>query len=103
MSEQGGSARKILGRDARQRSFARGSRQVQEPTEPVDASPAKGRREGKKRITVDLPIPEHKFLRDYAYDNEIDGMKVMRALLQEMQENPDLDERIRGRLARGID
>lgn len=99
MSEQGGSARKILGRDARQRSLARGSRQVQETTGPEDVPPAKSRREGKKRITVDLPIPEHKFLRDFAYDSEADGMKVVRALLQELRDDPELAERLRERLA----
>lgn len=97
MSEKGGSARKILGRDARQRSLTRGSRQVQETTGPADSSPAKGR-ERKKRITVDLPIPEHKFLRDFAYDNDTDGMRVVRALLLELAEDPDLSERVRRRL-----
>lgn len=99
MNEQGGSARKILGRDARQRSLARGSRQVQETMEPEDAPPAKSRREGKKkRITVDLPIPEHKFLRDYAYDNDTDGMRVVRTLLMELRDDPELSARVLRRL-----
>jgi hypothetical protein len=98
VSEKGGSARKILGRDARQRSLARGSRQVQETTEPAHAPPARGRREGKKRITVDLPIPEHKFLRDYAYDNDTDGMRVVRALLMELADDPELSDRVLRRL-----
>lgn len=99
MSEKSGSARKILGREARQRSLTRGSRQVQETTEPAHTPPAKGRREGKKRITVDLPIPEHKFLRDYAYDNDTDGMRVVRALLEELRDNPELSARIEKRIS----
>lgn len=94
MTNKGGSAREILGRgqSARQRSLQRGSRQVQEKTtetQPnVNAAAAKGggaKRGGTKRITVDLPRDEHKFLRDYAYDHETDGMRVVRALLMELR------------------
>jgi len=35
-------------------------------------------REKTKRITVDLPKSEHKFLRDFAYDNDTDGMRFVR-------------------------
>lgn len=104
--KRGGSAKEILGRgqSARQRSLQRGSRQVQqETTEPqqiVNAA-AKGRgakREGTKRITVDLPRDEHKFLRDYAYDHETDGMRVVRALLMELRSDSGLSGRILMRL-----
>jgi hypothetical protein len=95
-NNKGGSAREILGRSgqsARQRSLQRGSRQVQEKTTEtqtnVNAVAAKGggakKRGGTKRITVDLPRDEHKFLRDYAYDHETDGMRVVRALLMELR------------------
>jgi hypothetical protein len=105
VTDKGGSAREILGRgrSARQRSLQRGSRQVQEPTEPqqiVNAT-AKGggaKREGTKRITVDLPRAEHKFLRDYAYDHETDGMRVVRALLMELRSDSGLSGRILMRL-----
>ena len=52
------------------------------------------------RVSVDLPRPSHKYLRDFAYDAESDGMSVMRALLEEMRENEDLAERVLDRLAR---
>jgi hypothetical protein len=89
MSNTGGSARKILSQSSRQKSLARGSPQVQEPHH------SRGKT---KRITVDLPIPEHKFLRDFAYDNETDGMKVMRALLLELHDDPELQRRLLSRL-----
>ena len=62
---------------------------------------AKGRgakREGTKRITVDLPRDEHKFLRDYAYDHETDGMRVVRALLMELRSDSGLSGRLLMRL-----
>ncbi len=51
------------------------------------------------RVSVDLPRPDHKYLRDFAYDAESDGMSVMRALLQEMRGDEDLAERVLDRLA----
>lgn len=51
------------------------------------------------RVSVDLPRPDHKYLRDFAYDAESDGMSVMRALLQEMRDDEDLAERVLDRLA----
>jgi hypothetical protein len=50
------------------------------------------------RVSVDLPRSDHKFLRDFAYDAESDGMSVMRALLEEMREDEDLAERVLDRL-----
>ncbi len=52
------------------------------------------------RVSVDLPRPDHKYLRDFAYDAESDGMSVMRALLDEMRGDEDLAERVLDRLAR---
>ena len=52
------------------------------------------------RVSVDLPRPSHKYLRDFAYDAESDGMSVMRALLEEMREDEELADRVLGRLAR---
>ena len=51
------------------------------------------------RVSVDLPRPDHKFLRDFAYDAESDGMSVMRALLEEMRDNEELAQRVLDRLA----
>lgn len=56
------------------------------------------KREATKRITVDLPRAEHKFLRDFAYDQDTDGMKVMRALLMELRDDPKLSEKVQRRL-----
>ncbi len=53
----------------------------------------------KKRITVDLFRDEHKFLRDFAYDADSDGMRVVRALLAELRRDEELSARIRDRLA----
>ncbi|HZY66800.1 MAG TPA: hypothetical protein VFE21_13105 [Rubrobacteraceae bacterium] len=53
------------------------------------------------RVSVDLPRPEHKYLRDFAYDAESDGMSVMRALLQELRDDEDLAERVLDRLGGG--
>ena len=47
---------------------------------------------------MDLPRSRHKFLRDFAYDTETDGMSVMRGLLEELAENPELASRLRERL-----
>ena len=93
--KKGGSARRAL---------QRGSRRVL----PGGETPARGStgtgsagtgREGTKRITVDLPRSEHKFLRDFAYDNDTDGMRVVRALLLELRDDPGLSPRVLGRMA----
>ena len=52
------------------------------------------------RVSVDLPRPSHKYLRDFAYDAESDGMSVMRALLEEMRDDEELAERVLDRLAK---
>ena len=75
---------------------------------PTPEKPARGRRgrppsprpERLVRVSVDLPRSRHKFLRDFAYDAETDGMSVMRALLLEMADDPNLQARVRDRLAR---
>jgi hypothetical protein len=51
------------------------------------------------RVSVDLPRTSHKYLRDFAYDAESDGMSVMRALLEEMRDDEDLAERVLDRLS----
>jgi hypothetical protein len=93
--KKGGSARRAL---------QRGSQRVQ----PGGQTPARGstgtgsagsRREGTKRITVDLPRSEHRFLRDFAYDNDTDGMRVVRALLLELRDDPGLSPRVLARIA----
>ena len=82
-----GSARKIL----------QGGNRQQQPPPPIPAE-GKRKREGTKRITVDLPRDEHKFLRDYAYDQDTDGMRVVRALLMELRDDEKLSARVLQRL-----
>lgn len=121
MSEEkrkGGSARAALGRSGRgeniKRSLGRGGvspledREDQGASEPQEVSqPGQGEESTSrakprtKRITVDLPISEHRFLRDYAYDHDADGMRVVRALLGELAEDPELSYRIQARLTSG--
>jgi hypothetical protein len=97
--KKGGSARRAL---------QRGSRRAQPAAEtPATGSTGTGStgtgsaragREGTKRITVDLPRSEHKFLRDFAYDNDTDGMRVVRALLLELRDDPGLSPRVLARM-----
>lgn len=89
--KKGGSARRAL---------QRGSQRVQPGGQmPASGSAAGGGgREKTKRITVDLPRSEHKFLRDFAYDNDTDGMRVVRALLLELSDDPGLSSRVLGRM-----
>jgi hypothetical protein len=93
--KKGGSARRALQRGSRRalpgdKTPATGS---------TETGSARSRREGTKRITVDLPRSEHKFLRDFAYDNDTDGMRVVRALLLELRDDPGLSPRVLGRMA----
>jgi hypothetical protein len=87
--KKGGSARRAL---------QRGSRLRQPGSETPVTGSAASRRGGTKRITVDLPRSEHKFLRDFAYDNDTDGMRVVRALLLELREDPGLSPRVLARM-----
>jgi hypothetical protein len=91
--KKGGSARRALQRGSR-RALAGG----ETPTTGSATGSAGMRREGKKRITVDLPRSEHKFLRDFAYDNDTDGMRVVRALLLELRDDPGLSPRVLARM-----
>ncbi len=50
------------------------------------------------RITVDLDAERHRFLRDYAYRQDAKGTAVVRALLDELLDDPDLSERVSRRL-----
>ena len=50
------------------------------------------------RVTVDLPRSEHRFLRVFAAQSGSDGMRVMRAALQELAEDEEFASRVRDRL-----
>lgn len=82
-----GSARRIL---------QGGSQRQQPPAKPPEKKAS--RREGTKRITVDLPKDEHKFVRDWAYDNDTEIMRVVRALLMELRDDEELSEQVLRRL-----
>ena len=60
--------------------------------------PARSKPERLVRVSVDVPRSRHKFLRDFAYDAETDGMSVMRALLEELERDEKLAARISKRL-----
>jgi hypothetical protein len=92
--KKGGSARRALQRGTRLRPPA-AERTATGSTGTGSAGTGRG---GTKRITVDLPRSEHKFLRDFAYDNDTDGMRVVRALLLELREDPELSPRVLARM-----
>ena len=75
------------------------TRAPEKPTGRRRGRPPNPKPERLVRVSVDLPRSRHKFLRDFAYDVETDGMSVMRALLFEMADNPKLQARVRERLA----
>lgn len=92
MTPKPGSARKAI--------IQKGSRQVQ-PTaaeSPTDAKTTK--KEGTKRITVDLPIQEHRQLKITTLDHDVDGIRIVRALLLQMHEDQDLLQKVLSRAER---
>ena len=97
--KKGGSARRAL-----QRSSQRVQPAGQTPARGSTGTGSAGRdsartgRGATKRITVDLPRSEHRFLRDFAYDNDTDGMRVVRALLLELRDDPGLSPRVLARM-----
>jgi hypothetical protein len=96
--KKGGSARRAL-----QRGGGRAQRGGETPaigpeTGGRDTGGAERTKRATKRITVDLPRGEHRFLRDFAYENDTDGMRVVRALLLELKHDPDLSSRVLGRM-----
>ena len=98
--KKGGSARRALQRGS-QRALPGDKTPAMGPagTGSAGIGSARTGHEGTKRITVDLPRSEHKFLRDFAYDNDTDGMRVVRALLLELRDDPGLPSRVLGRMA----
>lgn len=50
------------------------------------------------RITVDLEPSLHRFLKTYSVDAGAKGAAVVRALLEELRDDPELSERVRHRM-----
>lgn len=64
---------------------------------PVEAQPS---RNGKRtvRFTLDLSPEQHRFLKRFAFDAEVDGITVLRTLLRLLETDPALAARVRERL-----
>ncbi len=51
------------------------------------------------RLSVDVPTSKHRFLRVMAAQEGVSGMAVVRTLIDELQDDEELAERVRERLA----
>ena len=69
-----------------------------EPISPVAGAPQRPRPEKPFRFTLDLDRAHHQFLKDYALRAETGASKVMRALLDELRDDPELAGRVRDRI-----
>lgn len=65
----------------------------------ADAPVGRSRPPKPVRITVDLDPERHKFLKRFALEADAKGTTVLRGLLDELREDPDLAARIHDRLA----
>ena len=75
--------------------------QLREPEQAVEPPAAQGRprqRERRVRYTLDLDRSQHRFLRQFALDAEVDASAVMRALLRLLAEDEALAKRVRATL-----
>ena len=95
--KKGGSARRALQRGGGRAQRGGEARGGETPAIGPETGGAERTKRATKRITVDLPRAEHRFLRDFAYENDTDGMRVVRALLLELRDDPDLSSRVLGR------
>lgn len=66
-----------------------------EPPAPSTTPPPAGKR---IRYTLDLSPEQHRFLKRWAFDREVDASAVMRELLTELATDPDLAERVAERV-----
>ena len=68
---------------------------------PVSQEPANAKANAKPvRLTVDLDPELHRFLKLYAVDAGAKGSEVVRALLEELRDEPGLSERVLERISR---
>lgn len=73
-----------------------------EASQSAESATSEPPREKRVRITVDASREQHRRLKMFAMDADTDGMSVMRALLDELDADPELASRIRDRLAEGV-
>jgi len=72
---------------------------VQPATELPADTPRRPRPEKPVRFTLDLDRAHHQFLKEYAVQAEARGAaEVMRALLDELRDDPELAARVRTRI-----
>lgn len=72
------------------------------PLQPAQAPPRRPPKEPTTRFTLDLDRDHHQFLKQFALEAEVRGAaEVMRALLDELREDPALADRIRARVWEG--
>ena len=70
-----------------------------EPVPPVTDVPRRPRPEKPVRFTLDLYRARHKFLKNYATEIEARGAsEIMRAMLDELRDDPELAARVRDRI-----
>ena len=73
-----------------------------DPALPSAQPPRRPPKEPTTRYTLDLDRAHHLFLKQFALEAELRGAaEVMRALLDELQEDPALADRIRARVWEG--
>jgi hypothetical protein len=58
-------------------------------------------RERRIRYTLDLSPTQHRFLKRFAFDAEVDASAVVRALLTELEDDPQLADHIRTAVTHG--
>jgi len=69
-----------------------------EPVSPAAGAAQRPRPEKPFRFTLDLNRAHHQFLKDYALRAETGASTVMRALLDELRDDPELAGRVRDRI-----
>ena len=87
------------------KTMGRGSPRQQAEEYGSEAPPAAAvseapeRKQKTVRLTVDLDASRHRRLKAFAFGEDAKNTEVMRALLDELDADPELAERIRQRLA----
>jgi len=81
---------------------AAGVESQEAPKAPVQPA-APVARERRIRYTLDLSPEQHRFLKRFAFDAEVDASAIVRALLTELDRDFALAERVRGQVRRDGD